>query len=67
MYAFKTDFFLKYKIKYMMSEFKKMIKKRKYVIPINEMINLTRTVIAGNLSRKNKFQFFSPKTLKIIK
>ncbi len=60
-----NDYF--YSIKYMMSEFKKMVKMKKYVIPVNEMISLTRTVIAGNLSRKNKFQFFSPKTLKIIK
>ncbi len=59
------DYF--FSIKEMMINFKKMIRNKNFVIPVNHMDSLTRIVIAGNLSKKNNLKFYSPKTLEIVK
>ena len=44
-----------------------MVKSKKACIPIKEMMNLSKIVIAGNLSKKDKLKFYSPNTLKVIR
>ena len=51
----------------MMNEFETMIRTKKKTIPTEEMIKLTKIVIAGNLSKKNLQKFYSPATLKELK
>jgi hypothetical protein len=51
----------------MMQEFEAMVKTKSRSIPRNEMIKLTKIVIAGNLSKKNFQKFYSPDTLKETK
>ena len=38
--------------------------KEKNSIPLKEMVKLSKIVIAGNLSKKDKQKFYSPDTLK---
>ena len=59
------DYF--FSIKKMMQEFEAMVKTKSRSIPRNEMIKLTKIVIAGNLSKKNFQKFYSPDTLKETK
>lgn len=59
------DYF--FSIKKMMNEFETMIRTKKKTIPTEEMIKLTKIVIAGNLSKKNLQKFYSPVTLKELK
>ena len=59
------DYF--FSIKAMMHDFNKMVKSKKACIPIKEMVNLSKIVIAGNLSKKDKLKFYSPNTLKVIR
>ena len=51
----------------MMQNLKKWLEQRKRTISKNEMIKLSKIVIAGALSKKNNNKFYSPKTLKYIK
>ena len=44
-----------------------MVRTKKRTISKNEMIKLSKIVIAGALSKKNNNKFYSPKTLKYIK
>ena len=59
------DYF--FSIKKMMQEFEKMVRTKKKTIPVNEMIKITKIVIAGNLSKKNFQKFYSPNSLKVSK
>ena len=50
-----------------MQEFDTMVRFKRKTIPTNEMIKMTKIVIAGNLSKKNSQKFYSPDTLEVIK
>jgi len=56
------DYF--FSIKAMMHDFEKMVRTKKNSIPLKEMVKLSKIVIAGNLSKKDKQKFYSPDTLK---
>ncbi len=51
----------------MMQEFETMVRFKRNTIPVNEMIKITKIVIAGNLSKKNFQRFYSPDTLKVVR
>ena len=59
------DYF--FSIKKMMQEFDTMVRFKRKTIPVNEMIKMTKIVIAGNLSKKNSQKFYSPDKLEEIK
>ena len=59
------DYF--FSIKKMMQEFEKMVRTKKRTISLNEMLNLSKIIIAGELSKRNNNKFYSPKTLRYIK
>lgn len=59
------DYF--FSIKKMMQEFETMVRFKRNTIPVNEMIKITKIVIAGNLSKKNFQRFYSPDTLKVVR
>ncbi len=59
------DYF--FSIKKMMQEFEMMVRFRRKVIPTNEMIKMTKIVIAGILSKNDFQKFYSPNTLKVLK
>ena len=59
------DYF--FSIKKMMQEFEKMVRFKKNAIPVNEMMKITKIVIAGDLSKKNSQSFYSPDSLSVIK
>ena len=44
----------------MMQEFEKMVRFKRKTISANEMIKITKIVIAGNLSKENSQNFYSP-------
>lgn len=57
-----TDYF--FSIKSMMKEFYKMVRRRKQIIPVEEMDLLTRVVLAGIESKKKRGIFISLKSIK---
>ena len=59
------DYF--FSIKKMMQEFETMIRTGKMPISKKKMVNLSKIVIAGNLSKNNKNQFYSVEKLKMVK
>ena len=59
------DYF--FSIKKMMQEFEKMVRFKRKTISTNEMIKITKIVIAGNLSKENSQNFYSPDSLKVIR
>jgi len=59
------DYF--FSIKKMMQEFETMIRTNTIPISKKKMINLSKIVIAGNLSKKNKNRFYSVEKLVAIK
>ncbi len=59
------DYF--FSIKKMMQEFETMIRTGKMPISKKKMVNLSKIVIAGNLSKNNKNQFYSVEKLKVVK
>ena len=56
-----------FSIKKMMQEFETMVRFKRKTISVNEMIKITKIVIAGNLSKENSQKFFSPNTLKVTR
>jgi hypothetical protein len=48
----------------MMKEFYKMVRRRKQIIPVEEMDLLTRVVLAGIESKKKRGIFISLKSIK---
>ena len=56
-----------FSIKKMMQEFETMIRTGKMPISKKKMVNLSKIVIAGNLSKNNKNQFYSVEKLKVTK
>jgi hypothetical protein len=55
-----------YSFKSMLNEFIEMVKQKKLMISWEEQVELTKIIIAGNISKMNNGLKVNPKTLKII-